>query len=47
MYINQARKRKAEANPLWVQAVGQFTARQQKIVKLQEKLDETTKVVPP
>ena len=47
MYINQVRKRKAEANPLWVEAVGKFSPRQKKIVKLQEKLDETTKVVPP
>ena len=46
MYIKQVRKRKAEANPLWIEARQEFTPRQQKVVKLQEKFDETRKVVP-
>ena len=45
LYIKQVRKRKAEANPLWITAVRGFTPRQRKVVSLQEKLDDTKKVV--
>ena len=46
LYIKQVRKRKAEANPLWIEAVEEFTLRQKKVVKLQEKFDDMRKVVP-
>ena len=46
LYIKQVRKRKAEANPLWITAVRGFTPRQRKVASLQEKLDDTKKVVP-
>ena len=45
LYIKQIRQRKTEANPLWLDAVEEFTPRQQKVVALQGKLGDTKKVV--
>jgi hypothetical protein len=44
LYIEQARRRRKEANPLWIETSEGFSPRQHKIVALKGKLDDTEKV---
>ena len=45
-YVKQLRKRRADAQPLWLEIRESFSLRQQRIEELNEKLAETKKVEP-
>jgi hypothetical protein len=43
LYVNQVRKRRADADPLWLEISATFSKRQQKVVMLNNKLLDTKK----
>ena len=45
LYVKQVRKRRADADPLWLEISAKFSKRQQKVVMLNSKLQDTKKVI--